>query len=236
MASRSVQLRLWRVESPAVPAAMLRMATNRLLLRQSSGLRFARLLGTGSGRTFTPRDADVHRWALLTVFDDDAAAGRFTDGAVDRSWSRIAAESAVITMRPLSSHGRWGGVDPFGVTEPPGRWDGPVAAITRARIRTSRWREFWAATPGVVTDLDRRDGVLLRLGIGEAPVGLQGTFSIWRGNRDLTTFAYRGSAHRSVIEATARLQWYAEELFARFAVVGADGTIDGRPVLDGADR
>lgn len=212
---------------------MMRMATNRLLLRGVPGLRFARLLGTGSGRTFTPRDADVHRWALLTVFDDDAAALRFADGPVDRSWSRIATESAVIGLQPLSAHGRWGGVEPFGVNAPPQRWDGPVAAITRARIRAARWREFWAATPGVVADLDRRDGVLLRLGIGEAPVGLQGTFSIWRSNRELTAFAYRGDAHRAVIDETERLAWYSEELFARFAVVAASGTVGGRPVLVG---
>ncbi|MGH3928140.1 MAG: hypothetical protein ACRDTT_35640, partial [Pseudonocardiaceae bacterium] len=61
----------------------------------------------------------------------------------------------------------------------------------------------------------------------EAPIGLQGTFSVWASCADLTTFAYRGAAHRDVIRRTAEVGWYSEELFARFAVLRTTGTIDG---------
>jgi hypothetical protein len=83
----------------------------------------------------------------------------------------------------------------------------------------------------VSADLADRPGLRLALGIGESPVGLQGTFSVWESGRDLREFAYAGEAHRSVIDRTAPERWYAEELFARFAVERADGSVDGRDPL-----
>lgn len=209
---------------------MGRVGFQRWSLRGVPGLRFTKLLGTGSGRTFTPRDADLRHWALLTVFDDNASARTFTNSTQVRSWQRIATEELLVSMRPLSSTGTWAGQNPF-ASHVPHRWDGPVAAITRAQIKPRLWRKFWSAVPPVVLDLSARDGLLFSMGIGEAPVGLQGTFSIWRSNRDLTAFAYRSPAHQQAITATDQLQWYAEELFARFAVTSATGTFLGRGPL-----
>ena len=75
------------------------------------------------------------------------------------------------------------------------------------------------------------DGLLWAIGIGEAPVGLQGTFSLWESGRALRDFAYAGAAHREVVRLTAAERWYAEELFARFAVQAATGSVDGRDPL-----
>jgi hypothetical protein len=47
---------------------------------------------------------------------------------------------------------------------------------------------------------------------------LQGTFSHWQTGAALRNFAYKGAAHQGAIAATERHNWYAEELFARFAV------------------
>ena len=66
MSGQVVELRIW--ETPRVSRAVSRVAISRLQLRRISGLRFAKLLGTGSGETFTMRDADPHHWALLTVW------------------------------------------------------------------------------------------------------------------------------------------------------------------------
>jgi hypothetical protein len=60
--------------------------------------------------------------------------------------------------------------------------------------------------------------LLTAIGIGEAPIGLQGTFSLWKSAADLRTFAYKGEAHTKAIADTEKFQWYAEELFARFSV------------------
>ena len=69
----------------------------------------------------------------------------------------------------------------------------------------------------------------LAVGVGEAPVGLQGTFSVWESAGALREFA-SGSAHAAVVARTEPERWYAEELFARFAVVGGRGALDGAPV------
>lgn len=221
-----VDLRVWRVERLA--PALTRMATGRRHLRGEPGLRFAKLLGTGTGRTFLPSDVDPHHWALLTVWDDEQAADRGPDPRLLDAWDTAAAERLTVRMTPLTARGRWSGREPFEVDDEAGRHDGPVAAITRARLRPTKARSFWRAVPPVVDDLARAPGSRLAIGIGEAPVLLQGTFSLWDSDRDLVGFAYRTDAHREAVARTEPARWYAEELFARFAVQAVTGTYRGR--------
>lgn len=225
-----VTLHLWRVPPAAVGAALIRMGTDRGRVRRTPGVRFAKLLGTGDGRTFTTRDADPTRWGLLTTWADRRDADAFEDSAVVRGWRRLAREAWRAELTPMTSRGRWSGREPFGDPTPT-RIAGPVAALTRARLVTRRAARFWAAVPPVSTDLHASDGLLAAVGIGEAPVGLQGTFSLWRDERALTAFAYRGAPHRDAVARTASEQWYAEELFARFRVDATAGTLDGRDPL-----
>jgi heme-degrading monooxygenase HmoA len=225
-----VTLTVWGVSRAAVAPALLRMALDRRHVRGVPGLRFAKLLGTGDGRTFTVRDADPLHWALLTVWEDPAAAATFADGPTHRAWQRLARERLQLSLRPLSSRGRWSRREPFG--DPvPRRVDGPVAALTRARIRARSTRAFWRAVPPVSQDLHTVPGLRLALGLGEAPVGLQGTFSLWEGAGALVEFAHRRAAHVEVVGRTAREQWYAEELFARFEVLDVKGTFRGEHPL-----
>ena len=221
-----VTLHLWGVPARAVPRAVLHMATDRLPLRRTPGLSFAKLLGTGSGRTFTVRDADPLRWGLLAVWDGDDAASAFDRGPVPGAWRRFADEQWTARLEPLATRGVWSRREPFGRPEPR-PWHGPVAAVTRARLVLRRAARFWAAVPPVSADLHRAPGLRLALGIGEAPVGLQGTFSVWDSTSALNAFAYRRAPHAEVIERTQREGWYAEELFARFAVRSASGTVAG---------
>ena len=224
-----VSLHLWGVPGRHVPTAVARMALHRRPVRALPGIRFVKLLGTGSAVTFTPRDADSRHWGVLACWDDDGGPQRFADSEVAAAWDRTATESATWVMRPLSSKGRWAGQEPFGRPVPT-RWEGPVAAITRGRIKPRLWRAFWAAVPPVALDVREGGGLEFALGIGEAPVGLQGTFSTWTSGAALTDFAYRRSPHQAVIDQTHRLDWYSEELFARFALLDARGTHQGRPV------
>ena len=225
-----ITMRIWQVPTSHIPMALANMGWGRVALRRAHGVTFAKLLGTGSGQTFTVTDADAHHWALLSVSQTTRGAAALGRSRLIRSWNDMASETLQVELRTLSSRGRWSGHEPF-PSGRPHRWDGPIAAITRARIKPASWRTFWSAVPPVAADLRGRAGVLLTLGIGEAPIGWQGTFSIWEHNRALTEFAQRGAAHRQAITETARQDWYAEELFARFAVLKCIGTFAGAAVL-----
>jgi hypothetical protein len=223
-----VTLHVWRVPGRHLGGALLRMARDPRRLRALPGVRFAKMLGTGRGRTFGPGDADPTRYAALVVWDSEPASAE-----VDRGWRRIADRSARIDLEPLHSRGRWSGQEPF---DPPARTDGgngPVLALTRARLRPVRALTFWRCVPPVVAELDASPGLLARFGIGEAPIGWQGTVTVWRSTTDLTAFAYRQPEHRKVIARTPTDGWYAEDLFARFAVRDVHGD---RAVLGWTER
>lgn len=217
-------------------SALAFMATHRRAIRRLPQVRFAKLLGTGSGETFTMRDADPDHWAILTVVDSDLARHSVVTARPFQRWTSISEEAAHIRMRPIASHGSWSGQHPFDgesdakpVKPDP---DQPVASITRARLKPRMLTTFWRAVPPVVSDLVDDPAVTFTLGIGEAPVGLQGTFSIWRSGRAMSEFAYRRPAHRQAIEQTRSLDWYAEELFARFAVESVEGVYRGQALSD----
>jgi hypothetical protein len=220
-----VTVHVWRVTSRSVPAALLRVAGDRPRLRRCTGLRFAKLLGTGDG--FSAGAADLRRWVLVASWDDAAAAAV---NPVALAWDQLAAERWRLDLRPLAATGRWAKRRPFGDPVPE-KWTGPVAALTRARLTPRGVLAFWRAIPTVAADLAGRDGLLRTFGIGEAPLGWQGTISLWRDQAALREFAYGSRAHADVISRTAELGWYAEELFARFGVLGSSGTVDGTDPL-----
>lgn len=223
-----VTLHVWRVRRVDLPRVLTRMATGPRRLRATPGVRFGKLLGTGTGNGFGPDDVDLTRWAALTVWASADAAAGFDTSPVGRSWARIARAAVRVDLRPVTSRGEWSGRRPFG--DPSGgRVDGPVLALTRARLRPRRAATFWRAVPPVATALRDAPGLLARFGVGEAPLGWQGTVSVWRDPASLVEFAYRHPEHRAAIRRTPTEGWYAEELFARFevrAVVG-DRTVLG---------
>jgi hypothetical protein len=224
-----VTLHVWGVPPRQVPSALLAMARERRPLSRQPGLTFGKLLGTGTGDTFGVRDADVRHWATLTCWSSVTAADQFERSPLVQRFDARATERLKVDLEPLSSKGSWSKQQPFGDPSTEGRrtYAGPVASLTRARIRTSQLRAFARSVPPVVADLGVAEGLQLRLGIGEAPIGLQGTFSIWRSAADVTAFAYRRVGHLEAIRQTQQRDWYAEELFARFAVIAVVGTYRG---------
>ncbi|MFX0594593.1 monooxygenase [Melissospora conviva] len=217
-----VTLHVWRTPRRALPRALMRMARDPRRLRALPGVRFGKLLGTGTGTGFGPGDADLTRWAALVAWDDPRHADGFAAGPVGQAWGRIATGAARLDLRPVSSRGQWSGVHPFG--DPAGgRTQGPVLALTRARLRPARAVTFWRAVPPVAAALRTAPGLLARFGVGEAPIGWQGTVSVWRESADLMDFAYRRPEHRDAIMQTPVRRWYAEELFARFEIGDVTG-------------
>ena len=206
----------WKIEKKSLPFAFISMARDRGRLRKSRGVHFAKMLGTGTGENFTPSDADLSRWGALVVIDE-AQLDAIDNNPVIKGWNKQSKNEVRLVLDPIAAHGLWSGSNPFDWSHTPAA-DVKVVAITRARIKWLQNFRFWSAVPPVSAELHQSPGLIAAIGIGEAPVGLQGTFSLWENGKALRDFAYKGQAHQKAIEATAQYNWYAEELFSRFAV------------------
>jgi hypothetical protein len=217
-----------------VPLLLARFVTERRHLRATPGLRFWRLLGTGRGRTMSA-SADLTRWALFAVWEDDAALEAFlATSPVARRWAH-GVEAWHVRLGDARGHGRWTGADVVALASGderpegtrPGPVPGPVAILTRATVRARRLQRFLRAGPPVDAVLSADPGLLATVGVGEAPVGRQATFSLWRSVGDARRFAYDDPVHAEVVRRTRDEGWYAEELFVRFRPYHSAGTWDG---------
>ena len=212
----------WRIKLLTLPIAILNMASNKILLKRVPGIDFIKLLGTGKGESFTPKDADQLRWGVLVTINESNLQD-LENSFVVKIWRKISSNQYRVVLKPISSHGLWSRKDPFLVEK--FDWSGKVAAVTRARIVWRKNLQFWKAVPPVTESLHQSQGLINAIGIGEAPIGLQGTFSIWESAAALRDFAYKGRAHVAAIAATESNKWYSEELFARFAVIEEQGVL-----------
>jgi len=213
----------WKIKARYIPWAILHMGLDRLALARRSDVKFWKLLGAGKGETFTPRDADILRWGLLVVVDKDS---EIANSKMIKRWNKKSQSQFSAQLSPISVNGAWSKKSPFDqIPKVTNDWSGKVVAITRARIK---WRKnviFWSSVPPVTTSLHSSPGLISAIGIGEAPIGLQGTFSIWESGEAVKNFAYSGAAHKEAIKATHRHAWYAEEMFARFALIKSNGSL-----------
>jgi len=213
----------WRIKGSNIPFALFRMAIDRMLLRRLNGVTFAKMLGCGKGETFTPRDADPSRWGCLVVIPE-AQLTELENSATIQAWRKNSISEFRVLLDPIAATGLWSKKKPF---EPsvPANFEGKVVAITRARIKARQTARFFKSVPPVTASLHSSPGLISTIGIGEAPIGLQGTFSLWESMQAIKDFAYKGAAHQKAIAQTTEFNWYAEELFARFAVREIRGTI-----------
>jgi hypothetical protein len=211
-------------------AALRQLSIGRRSLASTPGIRFWRNLGTGAGNNTGP-GADLRRTALFAIWDDADSAARFRASA----WPD-AVERWSVLLHGSGGHGAWRGVSVLDEIDMATDADGPVAIITRADVRITRWRRFAAVGPAVNAELLASQGLLDVVGIGEAPVGRQGTFSLWESAKAARRFSTSGEHHRSVIRRTRSERWYGEELFARFRPSDEQGTWNGRSPLSDLRR
>lgn len=183
-----------------------------------TGLVFYKLMGSGKGFGFNPLP-DWSTYCLLQVWEDESAARDFFAKAeLAQSYRNRTTKMRTLYMRNITSKGEWSGANPFASSNQLDKADKQLAVITRATIRLSKLWKFWSYVPTSQKHLANAPGLIYTKGVGEVPIVQMATFSLWENKQALFDFAYKGKEHAKAIEMTKKLDWYKEELFARFQV------------------
>lgn len=188
-----------------------------------AGLRFSKILGSGFEGGFGLKPS-VDRHGLFLVFDGEAGADAMLGSDLVRAYRDHAHELLTAKLRATSSKGSWDGFRIGISAEPPAA--GAMAALTRASIRPSRVHRFWPLAPGSQTSLEAAAGCRLAVGLGEAPVLRQATFSIWDSVPAMDAYA-RSGAHQKAIQDAYAGNFFSESMFVRFAPLAIAGRWKG---------
>lgn len=203
----------------------MRLVLQRWPLRRVAGLRFAKVLGSGHEGGFGLRPSGS-RQGLFLVFDDETSARRFVeDSPLVARYRAHARECCVAILRAAASKGSWSGAAMLPTTTLP--VDAPVAALTRASIRPGRLAAFWRLSPPSEAALAAAPGCTLAVGLGEAPLLRQCTFSLWESVAAMDAYA-RSGAHLQAVRCAYAGDYFAEAMFVRFAVLELSGCWKGR--------
>ena len=228
IAVQTVTLSLFRFDRALSRIWVLgQMGAARFAISRVSGLRFWKLCGSGTGEGFTPRP-NWGVWAILAVWETREKADKGLRMLPFSRWSARADEACTLFLETYSSRGQWAGTRPFtpSGTQP----DGPIAAMTRATIKPLRAARFWSRVPDISARVGRDPNVIFKIGIGELPLLHQVTFSVWPDAATMDAFA-RCGPHAAAIRAVREEGWFDEELYARFRILGHEGTWQGRDPL-----
>lgn len=218
-------LLLLEVAPRARPWGYARFVAGTRPLRGVEGLRFAKQLGSGYEGGFGLRPSGT-RQGLFAVFDRDAAAAAFVERSpLVAAYRDHAREFCLAVLRAYSCRGNWDGrpIHP-GAAPPTG---GPVAALTRASIRPTRALAFWRQALPSQVSLESAAGCRLAVGLGEAPLLRQATFSVWDSVEAMNAYA-RAGAHQSAIRESQREGFFSESMFVRFEPLLVQGIWKGR--------
>ena len=223
-----VSLSFYRFDSSAAKLwAFVMMGLARGPMRRTPGIGFWKLCGSGTGEGFTPKP-NLGVYAILATWPDEATATHQTARGVFARYRDRATEDWTVFLSPTSARGAWAGVAPFVPQDSP--VNGPIAALTRARVKPGMMRNFWGRVPNISAVIGTDPSVLFKLGIGEKPWIQQVTFSIWPDAAAMNNFARTGP-HAEAIKAVRSDGWFSEELYARFTLVSDRGTWGGRSPL-----
>jgi spheroidene monooxygenase len=229
-----VTISFFRFSRPAARLwALAMMGAARLWLPRVPQIGFWKLCGSGSGEGFTPLP-NTAVYAILASWPDLASARAHLDSAkVFRKYRAKASEDWTIFLRTTSSRGLWSGKTPFAANGAQAK--GPLAALTRAAIKPAIALKFWTRVPDISRMIGADPNVVFKIGIGEVPLLHQVTFSVWPDAAKMADFARTNGPHADAIRAVRAGQWFSEELYARFSILGDTGTWGGRSPLDKLD-
>ena len=185
-------------------------------LNKTKGQQFYKLMGSGKGLGFSPWP-DWSVYVLLQVWEDESKARAFfKESKFFQQYTQKAKTHTTIYAVNLTSHGTWDGSNPFIAKNSEDSQNARRLVLTRATIRKTKLRKFWAYVPTSQKPIAHAKGLIYTKGVGEWPLTQMATLSLWENEQAIRAFAYKSTEHQKAIEMTRKLNWYKEELFARF--------------------
>ena len=216
----------------------MRMVQGPSALKNTPGLLFAKVMGSGHDGGFGLRPSASHQgWVCL--FDTHAHARAFLAGPHVMGYRERAREYWTGLMAVGSSRGLWDGqawdtspeaevqAASMAASQATPRQAPVLATLTRASIRAASAMSFWRHAPAAQDSLGQAQGCLLAMGLGEAPLVRQCTFSLWRDEKSMHDYARQG-AHQQAIQAAYKHQFFTESMFVRMRVLDMQGVWCGR--------
>ncbi len=210
--------------------AFTQMGLAHSILQKVAGQSFYKLLGSGGGNGFGLWP-DWGTYVLLQSWESEQAFLQFEkENAWLQQYKTHAPEVAFLKLTAYKAHGTWNNKVPF--TEQENTQSKFIAVLTRASIKPKLMHKFWRFVPSVSKKLFDFDGLVFAKGVGELPLVEQATLSVWKSAEMMQSFAYKDKRHAEVVKKTRELDWYSEELFARFNVLEMKGSYKGRELRD----
>jgi len=207
----------------------LRLMQGASTLQEAPGLLFGKVMGSGSDGGFSLRPSSTHQGVIALFRQTEQALG-FMDGPLMAAFKARATSFWSGLMSVESARGSWDGQGwapsplpsplPELVSEPP--QPQLLAALTRASIRPAKAVAFWKQAPAAQDELRRSPGCLLAMGLGEAPLLRQCTFSLWEDTASMLAYSLNG-AHRRAIEQAYSKNYFSESMFARMRLLTSRG-------------
>ena len=212
----------------------LRLVAGATPYKDVPGLTMVKVMGSGHGGGFSLRPSATHQGLICTFSHLDLAL-KFLDSPAVQAYRSRARECWLGVLSVQSARGHWdkqawqssspqslaSQVDNVKMPK------APFAVLTRASIVPTKAMAFWRYAPAAQADLGQAPGCLLAMGLGEAPLVRQCTFSLWQDTAAMLAYAHQG-AHQVASAAAYKHQFFSESLFVRMQVLQMAGVWQGR--------
>jgi hypothetical protein len=195
----------------------------------TAAMLWRKVLGSGHQGGFGLRPA-WNRLGVFCAFDGNVSARHWlVTSAEAAQWRSRATQWLSVLVEPTASRGSWSG-RALAPVEVETRGQGLVASLTRASIQPHRAGRFWSLSPAAEAALARAPGCMLAVGLGEAPLLRQATFSLWQDQSSMDAYA-RSGAHLEAIRQAYSQEFFSESMFTRFRVLELAGNWPGIDTL-----
>ena len=125
-------------------------------LLNSDGLKFIKLLGTGSedGFSIIP---DFSSYVMITSWQNDDFRKKFIDeNKLFQEIKKKSSKRIEIKIDPYNYIGSWNGINPF--KNKSSYKEGKIIVLTRARVRLNKMINFFISTSSAAKSINSRKG------------------------------------------------------------------------------